>query len=125
MKVLNPFSFTKVSYTPTLAVSAGALTSASATGAYWDVGQFRFFDITVTIVTNGTGSTDLSVTLPSAPTAAMHSVTGRETQSSGFPVFGYAFSGGTALYIRRTSDNTYPGADGRTFMLSGYYRTVA
>jgi hypothetical protein len=57
-------------YTPTLSTQGGSLTSASATGAYNQIGKTVWFTIAITITTAGTGTGFIRATLPSTPNGA-------------------------------------------------------
>src|SRR5512139_944582 len=98
-------------YTPTLAVGSGALTSASATGRYVQVGKTVHVQINVTITTNGTAATNLSATLPvSAKTGQYYALAGYE-DASGAHLVGGISNGDNKAYIAKTGW-VYPGADG-------------
>lgn len=111
-------------YTPTVSSSAGTITSASATGRWCQIGRLVFVEIVITITTNGTGSGDVMVTLPTTPNSDA-TLAGRETVNTGkmlqAPIFPYG--GGTAQAIVVFYDNSYPGADGSVLHISGCYET--
>lgn len=115
---------TRTSYTPTVSSSSGTITTASATGSYYDIGGLRFVDITITITTNGTGAGLVLATLPSTPAANFNNGIGRETAVAGFMLGVYGFSSSNNMSIFKLSDNTYPGNDGYVLNVQLYYRLV-
>jgi len=102
-------------YTPSITVGSGSLTSATASLRYSRRGRFMKFWATVTITTNGTAAGSLSISLPFA-VLGTQCFAGRETASTGNVLS--ATASGSALGIA-TSANAYPGADGRTLKISG------
>lgn len=107
-------------YTPTITSGGGTLTAASATGHYKQIGKTVFFSILTSIVTNGTGSGSVNVTLPF--TVANHSsCEGRETAiAPSIGITGLMLSGGNTLILTKY-DGTYPGANGSGIVISGQY----
>lgn len=108
------------SYTPTLSCGSGALTRASASGHYWQIGKTVSFEVTAVIVANGTCATSLSFTLPAPATATHHSVAAGRNYTSGKMLQGMILAGSSTTEALNY-DNTYPGADGYAVVLSGTY----
>lgn len=97
------------SYTPTLASSAGSITSYTVNQArYMQVGKLVHLHFDVTITNNGTGSGYLSLTAPHTPTLVNTGV-GREIATTGNMFIVQA--GGSSFDLLRY-DNAYPGATG-------------
>jgi hypothetical protein len=101
------------SYTPTLSASSGSFTSASVAGNYKRIGKVCVTRFQVTITTNGTASGVILITMPFTSTGYATG-TWREVQSIGNA--GQTFlSSSTQIGMTNFSDNSYPGANGRTF----------
>lgn len=106
-----PASF---AYTPTLTSGTGTLTSASATGKFTITGAVMDVWNVITITTNGTGATDLRLTLPRNFADANFSGYGARTDAAmGLTINGALGAG--SIDIRTTAANAYPGADGKTY----------
>jgi len=106
-------------YTPTITSGSGSITTASGTLTYQRVGKFIYCDLSVTITTNGTGAGYIAVTLPFTANGGM--LSGRENALTGVAVSG---TPSTSNLIIRKYDNSYPGATGATFTLSGLLRVA-
>lgn len=104
-------------YTPTVTSGSGTITTASGSLTYQQVGKFIYCDLSVTITTNGTGAGYINVTLPFTPVSG--NLAGRENALTGVCVTGTP--SGANILIRKY-DNSYPGATGATFTLSGLLR---
>jgi hypothetical protein len=101
------------SYTPTLSASSGSFTSASVAGNYKRIGKVCVTRFQVTITTNGTAAGVILITMPFTSTGYATG-TWREVQSIGNS--GQTFlSSSTQIGMTNFSDNSYPGANGRTF----------
>lgn len=115
------------SYTPTITSGAGTLTTtASKVGQYrLDDAGFVTFMATFAITTNGTGATQLRVSLPFAASAGalLTSLSGVETSGTGKALSVSLTPGGTYASIT-FYDGSYPGGDGRSFSVSGTYRAA-
>jgi hypothetical protein len=113
-----------VSYTPTIAATAGALTTASATGNYILMGKLVYIRATGSITTNGTGSGSITISLPftvtSTPAASTQIIAGKETGVSNKAVIGTTSQATTTLTIT-FYDGTYPGANGASISVAGWY----
>lgn len=101
---------------------SGALTTAACVSASKKTGKTVDFQARITITTNGTGATGLQITLPFAPVrdSSFH---GMEIAGTNKQVCGRCLAAATALTLF-FSDGTYPGADGRTIVVSGTYETA-
>jgi len=106
-------------WTPVVTSSAGTITTASATGTYTKIGRLWDIKVTVTITTNGSGSTDVRATLPATPSAAS-TLAGRETAIAGKSLAGTIPAAGAFIAITNY-DNTYPGSNGSILTLSGSF----
>ena len=106
-------------FTPTITAGTGTLTTVSATGAYTKVGRLvtAVFDIIIT--NNGTGAAYIAATLPFTGTSDIYYGTGRETVAVGFALTG-SVSGSTVILVK-TSDDTYPAANGYRLKFSATY----
>ncbi len=113
----NIVSTQRVSSTPTPTSGTGTFTSVAGFVDYTkDLNVANVF-IQLNITTNGTAATDIRITLPF--TATLPSVlSGRRIDSGGPAVQGYVAASSSTLIITQY-DGTYPGADGRNFVLSG------
>lgn len=109
------------SFTPAVSATTGTITTAAATGSYSTIGPTVHFDIAITITTNGTGAGALVVALPSMPLTNFAGAAGRESTVP-FAVTGYGAAGVQELRIVKTSDGSYPGADGYQISIQGSYR---
>jgi hypothetical protein len=114
------------SYTPTVGAASGTITTASGTGAYALAGKLVIARFNLTITTNGTGGTAVTMTLPFAQSAAYATnqtigvcreggITGNLCQ------VGAAASGVANIF---TSVNAYPGANGATLIGSMFYEVA-
>lgn len=108
-------------YTPTIAAGTGAYTTTSATGAYRQVGKTVQFRATVTITSVGTAGSFMQVSLPVTAVGTNWAATGTE-QTTGF-VTNCLFASASALAIRKY-DNTFLGANGYIFNISGTYEST-
>ena len=112
--------FERASTTPTVTSGSGTLTTATAAVEGQSVGGRFEFTATVTITTNGTGATNIQLTLPFS--AAENTAVGGTRLGVATPD-GLAARVNTAgVLIIALYDGTYPGADGYTLIVSGSYR---
>lgn len=110
------------SWTPTVTATAGTITTVGATTCrYYEIERMVFFSIRVTITTNGTGATALSVTLPYTNGTVTAVCNGRESQTSGVALTGTIAASATAVIIR-TYANAYPATDGSVIEVSGFFQ---
>jgi hypothetical protein len=114
-------------WTPTLTSGTGTFTTATATGEYMRVGKTVYFKAIVTITTNGTAAFYAKITLPfQAETQFGESPSGEAiVNATGDLVCGLQCSiyPATHLLIYKY-DGTYPGADGRSLIVSGFYEAA-
>jgi hypothetical protein len=107
---------------PVPTAQSGAFTTASASVRYRKMGKTVYLSCTVTITTNGTAAGSVSVTLPVQPKAGIQQcIPGRATSVSGKALI--ANMSGTTMNIFNY-DNTYPGANGETLVMTGVYESV-
>ena len=106
--------------TCTVTAGVGTITTASATSHYTITGNMLFFDVDCVITTNGTGATSVILSLPVSPTNNATAIgSGR---AGAFNILqGQIFAGDAHVYVL-TATNTYPGASGNSFNISGFYR---
>lgn len=105
-------------YTPTLSCLSGALSTASAFGAYKRMGNTVFVTIAPTITAHGT-CTNLQATLPFTAFYA-GSISGTETGVTGKAVAG-AFGGNSNVVLIRLYDGTTAALDGYVPTLNGVF----
>lgn len=106
-------------YTPSVSAGTGAFGSASATGRYLQVGKTVFFNLTVTIVSNGTAATYVTTTLPVA-CKSVFVFFGREDAATGAVFQAKSVAASTSVNMF-TFSNTYPGGNGYQLVISGSY----
>lgn len=107
-----------ITYSPTVTSGAGTLTSTSVTTAkYQTQGQICFVNLRVVITDNGTGSSDIRITLPFAA-SGIGNFSGREEVLSGVMVHGQVT--GSTLIVRKY-DNSYPGGTNAAILVSGFF----
>lgn len=107
--------------TPAVTAGSGSLTSASAILRVLSNGKTVFFNLQVTITTNGTGATNLQVPFPSAAKTDS-AFFGKRTDAAGVMVVGkMAAAASTMIFTNADATNTYPGANGTVFVFNGTY----
>jgi len=112
-------------FTPTFSSSSGTLTTKSASGRYKQIGKTVFFTIKGVITTNGTGSGWLRFTPPVGGLSTgnwnfdAYNVTDNVLLMSRYLV---GLTSATNIDVFKT-DGSYPGADGKTYILSGQYES--
>jgi hypothetical protein len=112
------------SYTPSITSGTGALTTVSSvTGRFLELGKLVFVNVSFTITTNGTGATSLVVGLPPVANVAQQSALSGIVRTNGWSMFVQA-TAGTQSATCKLYDSTYPGADGRSFAITGMYEVV-
>jgi len=112
-------------YAPAVTAGSGAVTAATAEGRYVQRGKEVWFRIKVAIITNGSASGYLAVTLPVPPVTGdgISCVVAGRVQPAGAMLQGVIGETGTSIKIHRF-DNTYPVADGQTVVISGTYEAA-
>lgn len=103
--------------------SIGALANASASITYRRVGRTVFFTATINLISNGSAAGSLRLALP-LTAARTFCFTGRENTSTGAQLLGLVSAGQNLMLLWRY-DNSYPGGDNRTLVISGVYETSA
>jgi hypothetical protein len=114
-----------IAYTPVITAGAGAFTTVSATGRYRKIGKLIFIQITITITTNGTAASFVIASLPFATVnvAGVNHMLAGGILNSGAALIGFAI-GNTSQLRAFKYDSSYPGADGETLVLSGFYEVA-
>lgn len=122
----TPFGDTPwTSYTPTITSSSGTITTSSATGSYLKRGRLVFVRAQITITTNGTGAGLLNFSLPTVTNSSIGAIFhGVERAVTGKSVTGWVDGGGVSTVACRFYDGTYPGGDGRTITITGFYENA-
>lgn len=108
-------------YTPSVTSFAGTITTlGTVSGRYQKIGKTLFIECAIGITTNGTGSSSILLPLPASvgTAAAITVIGGRENVVTGSMLQGIISAGGSSISITKY-DNTYPGGDGRTLVISG------
>ena len=116
---------TWTTYTPTVTSGTGTLTSYTAAGDYARIGDFVIAQFRVTITDNGTGATDIRVTLPVIAATGVGSdpnIGGAiENAIGGFFVQVELQSG---VAVCRTVSYSYPGGTGRRIVGTVTYKAA-
>lgn len=109
-------------WAPTVASGSGSITTLGTVVARFKrQGKRLYFTVKIPITTNGTGAGNLTFTLPGgfAPFADFAPVGFESTAYGG--ILQCRGSAGSNNVTLRKYDNTYPGADGATLVVSGTY----
>jgi hypothetical protein len=109
-------------YTPTITAGSGTITTKSATGRYKQIGKTVFIEINITITTNGSGAGSVVATIPITPSAGFFILAGRENAATGKMLQGIINGVSTATIFNY--DNSYPGADGGSLIMTGVYEAA-
>jgi len=110
-------------YTPTLSSTTNTITTVgTCTGRYRIEDNKVFWKANCAITTNGTAAGKNRITLPANPGNVVGAsyATGRASAVSGKMLLGY-FTNGQQYVDVQNYDDTYPGANGETLSLSGWY----
>lgn len=97
--------------------SAGAFGNANCTIRFLKLGKMVMFNIVVNVITNGTGSGSVLVTIPWSAKVSS-SFAGRETLATGVAIVATVGAGASALAIFKY-DNTYPAGSGYALSVGG------
>ena len=110
-------------WTPVLSAGSGTLTAATVVASNYRRHDFNmvYFELRIDITTNGSAAGYVQATLP-FPAAGIAVFAGRSL--SGKMLQGQVVAGSTAFGIVNY-DNTYPGADGASLSMSGWYRAAS
>ena len=103
-------------FTPAISAGAGSITESSATGSYTKIGNRVFYEVVLTITTNGTGASSLIFTLPF--TAAQHHTPVGVNTSSAETCVGISTTTDVGM---RTYSGLYPVGSGHVLRVSGNY----
>jgi hypothetical protein len=110
-----------VPYTPTLSAVSGTLTSASSTGYYLRRGKIIYVKVQIVITTNGTASAALQFSVPVTSVGTIgQNFYGKERALTGKGVLGFLDTASSVCSLQ-FYDGTYPGANGYTINVSGFY----
>lgn len=111
-----------LTYAPTVTATSGAISAVTATGRWIQVGKVLFFQVTISLTTNGTGAGALLVTLPSSPVGASHACSGIQVVNN------FACAVRTTQGVEHCTvykyDGSYPGASAAQFILTGAYEVA-
>jgi hypothetical protein len=116
--------YEKGTWTPVVTSGSGSITTVGAvSGVYTKVGNIVVIECTITITTNGTGASSITVNgLPFTSSANAYIGAGRENAFSGKMLQVYVLASSTTLAIKNY-DDTYPAASGSTMFATATYRT--
>lgn len=117
LEVTTSSTFPTSSTTPTVTAGGGAFTTVSGAVRSVKIGDRRFYTATVVITTNGTAATYVVVPMPDA--AAETTASSGVDATNPVALTGYVTGSNLLIY---KYDGTYPGADGKTLVMSGSYR---
>lgn len=112
-------------YSPTLAVGSGALTTASASGRYKQIGKIVYVTITVDIDDKGTAAGSLEVDIPVAAASASryYTLIGADRTLNNKGVTCRIGPGGSTGFLNLT-DGTTAILDGVTYEITGVYEAA-
>jgi hypothetical protein len=108
-------------FTPTVAASSGTLSTVAGAGRYKTVGKTTFFQVTITITTNGTGSGFITATLPNTANNTATFIGRNDTAGTWLGGIVTAASNSLAII---TLTNTYPGANNTVLVVGGVYEST-
>jgi len=112
-----------IAWTPTITSGTGTLTTVTlSTANYQTCGKTVNFQLLFTITTNGTGATDIRVTLPLAVFSS--GVACGRSSLTGSMLQGQIIASGLNQVRLFNYNNTYPGADGAQLIVSGTYQSA-
>lgn len=130
-KVSLPFNEAWTTYTPAVSAGAGSLGSfpPTATGAYYDVGSMRFFDVLVSFPANyttgsPTASAFIGISVPSAPVSNMNNGMGREIAVIGTMMTCLGFTGNSVVRVMRLPDLAFVAGNSYVLHLQFSFRTA-
>lgn len=118
------------SYTPVVTSSVGTLTTTSATGKYFLLGNVCFFYARATVTSVGTGAGEIRITLPSFSEQAVPQFSASFGNGAGkeIAVGGKALTveiAATSTYASvRNYDNTFPATNGAILDIHGMFQVV-
>lgn len=103
--------------TPTVTAGSGSFTTVSSTVNKITVGKLVFFDVTITITTNGTAAIDVRIASFGTTPLRQTAVYGYNGDSLGQGITGRLSTSGDLRLFKY--DSTYPGGSGVTLNVSG------
>lgn len=114
------------SYTPVVSAQTGTITTATASGAYRQIGKTVFFRLQITVTNNGTGATSVVATLPAAalPIGNIFAFVGRANAISGKLLIAAVGGVGFTNVFMTNYDATYPAVNGEQLIVSGSYEAA-
>ena len=101
-------------------VAAGGASALISKGLEKTIGKTVFFTLKVTITTNGTGATNIRVTLPTAALVDQ-AIYGRDFFNGG--MLQGNLSAGSAVFTMLSNTGGYPGTDSAQLVYNGVYET--
>lgn len=114
------------SYASTIGANSGAFGVASSTGRFATSGKTVFFQLTISILTNGSAAGAVSFTLPANAARDGYVLSGMGQGGGGgglnYGVIGRTTAGSNALAVV-TTVGSYPGGDNTTIYISGFYES--
>lgn len=112
-------------FTPTLSATSGTLTTATAAMLFRRRGNIIFFKSQITITVNGSASGALQMSMPVPQVGSFGTISiGLARAVSGLTLRGFLDGGGATVMNIKTVNDTYPGANGETIELSGFYQVT-
>jgi hypothetical protein len=113
-------------YTPVFSPLGGTLTSAVATGRYFQIGKTVIFKAELVITTNGSAAGVLLVSLPSQAANTVRQVLSSRSNASGGnqTLIAHIPANATQANISLGPSGGYPGGDGITVSVSGAYEAA-
>ena len=110
-------------YSPTITTSGGTITTLDVvTGRYKQIGKTVFIQLSIPIITNGTGSGYVISTLPvTAKSGFSFPLSGIDDGVGAALVGNIPYTDNTKVRIFKASDMSYPGANGVRIELNGSY----
>lgn len=121
--IMTQLWYTPFTTNPTVTAGSGTFTSVSASIRTRQIAKMVFFNLVVTITTNGSAAGSVNIaSMPFVTGGAIQVVTGREAGVSGAAITGTMNANSSALTIVKY-DNSYPGATGATLVLTGSMET--
>jgi hypothetical protein len=111
------------SVVPVITAASGSITTVSGSIRYKRIGKTVFYNVIVSITTNGTGAGTLVVSgFPFLANASSTSA-GREIAVAGKSLTGTIATGGSQMNVQNY-DNTYPGFNGAVIVINGVLETT-
>lgn len=108
-------SYEEGTWTPTVASSAGAITTYSATGRYTKIGRVVTLSFNIIITNNGTGSGYIAVTGMPYAESGTYRECGQFVEYAAVGFTGGVSFGITNTLVLTKYDNSYPGGTGNRF----------